>query len=375
MSHNIAKIEGADAMFCVGDRKAAWHELGQRTGAVVTWAEALKLAKLDWQVQLIDMYSRNPVTTHVEKMDGYKGVWRVSQGEQKQLGIVGDGFVPIQNEPMFAFVDALLQAHDGAHYETAGALGNGETVWCLARIPGADWKIGDTKDQHKTYLLCGNGHAGNMSYFYKLVDERVVCENTLAMALGESGQVGRIRHTKSAHDRLEMARKVMPAIVMSAQALGKKMNALAQRRMTKDSMVAVLNRLFPENKETENQGRRSATLTRVLELFEHNNGGAIPEIAGTAYNLLNAVTEYTDHFRSARVTATKQAQGQTTAQVRAEGALFGTGEALKTQALAVITEETEGAPVHNRYVTGSGPVPQVPQMSDADFLRSLGIKS
>jgi hypothetical protein len=50
MAHNIAKVDGQDAMWCVGDRQAAWHHLGQRTPDAQTWQEAMKLAKLDWPV-------------------------------------------------------------------------------------------------------------------------------------------------------------------------------------------------------------------------------------------------------------------------------------------------------------------------------------
>jgi phage/plasmid-like protein (TIGR03299 family) len=373
MAHNIARIDGQDAMFCVGNREAAWHHLGQRTGTVVTWAEAMKLAKLDWQVMLKDSYSRNPITQVVTKDEGSCAVWRYSDTEQRQIGNVGPDFQLIQNEQQFQFVDALLQAANGAHYETAGALGNGETVWCLARIPGADWTITGTKDQHKTYLLVANGHVGNMAYVYKLVDERVVCENTFHVAMGENGAVGRIRHTKSAAARLDQARVVMPSLVVNAQALGEKMNALAQRRVTKASMVAILDKLFPENKDTENQGRRLSTLTKVLELFDHNDDNAIPEIRGTAYSLLNAITEFTDHFRSARITEGKKAQGQTVVQARAEGALFGTGATLKSSALAVIDECTKDAPVQTLgHVLGKTPEAG---FNDKDFLQQLGIKS
>lgn len=376
MAHNIAKIDGQDAMFCVGDRKAAWHELGQRTDGAATWQDAMRLAKLDWPVELVDMYARNPITTAVTKIEGYKGVWRAGAQEQRQLGVVGDDYHVIQNAQAFDFVDSLLQAHDGAHYESAGALGLGETIWVLARVPGADIRIEGTDDVSKGYLLVATGHAGNMSYLYKLVSTRVVCQNTLSSALGEAGAMGRIRHTKSAADRLAMAKKVMPAVVMNAQALGKKLNALATRRMTKESMIAVLNKLFPENKETENQGRRNTVLLKVLELFEHNDGDKIPEVRGTAYNLLNAVTEYTDHFRTARVSNANKAAGVTVDMQRATAAMFGTGDALKSQALAVIEEETKDCPVRTVGTPGTwtSHTAQAPQ-GDTDFLKSLGIKS
>lgn len=105
MAHNIAKINGKDAMFCVGDRAAAWHHLGQRTPDAATWQEAMEMACLNWPVVLKDLYCRD-TNNEVKQAEGYKAVWR-GNGSPALLGIVGDGFQPIQNAQAFDFVDAL----------------------------------------------------------------------------------------------------------------------------------------------------------------------------------------------------------------------------------------------------------------------------
>jgi len=366
MSHNIAKIDGQDAMFCVGDRESAWHHLGQRTPNAATWQEAMELAKLNWPVVLKDLYSRD-TNNAVQQIKGYKSVWR-GNGSPAVLGIVGDGFQPIQNAQAFDFVDSLLQAQDGAHYESAGALGQGETLWVLARVPGADIRINGTNDNSQSYLLVATGHAGNMSYLAKLTSVRVVCQNTLNMSLSHSGSVFKVKHTKSAEARLTSAKSAMAGIITDSRILGDKLNTLATRRMTKDSMLSVINRLFPENKETDNQGRRNSIVLKVLELFESNDKDAIPQIRGTAYNMLNAITEYADHFRTARITEGKQ--GLTVDQARAEAAIFGTGDKLKSEALVAVLEETQGNPLRATDVY----VPPL-AVSDSTFLKSLGIKS
>ena len=343
MAHNIATIDGANAMFCIGDRKAAWHELGQRTDGAATWEEAMRLAHLDWPIVEREMYVRTPGNEkNVVKVEGYKAVWR-GNGSPAQLGVVGEDYHVIQNAQAFDFVDALLQAQDGAHYESAGALGLGEKIWVMARVPGADIRIAGTDDISRTYLLVATGHTANMSYVAKLCSERVVCENTLNVALGQEGAICRIRHTSNAGARLDAAKRIAPSIVVDAKALETKLNLLAARRMTKDTMLAVLNRLWPENKETDRQGRRDTVLTKVLELFERNDGNAIPSVRGTAYNMLNAVTEYTDHFRPVRMTSA--VQGMTESAVRAQNAVFGAGESLKATALSVLLEETKANPL------------------------------
>lgn len=60
MAHDIMRRNGKDAMFCVGDRDSAWHKLGQRTNEAVTWAEAVQLADLNWEVVKKELYARNP---------------------------------------------------------------------------------------------------------------------------------------------------------------------------------------------------------------------------------------------------------------------------------------------------------------------------
>lgn len=370
MPDNIAKIDGQDAMFCVGNQESAWHHLGQRTPDAATWQQAMELAKLNWPVVLKDIYCRNPFN-FVVKVDQYKAVWR-GNGTPACLGVVGKDFQPIQNQQAFDFVDALLTGSDGAHYESAGALGLGETIWVLARVPGADIRITGTDDVSQSYLLVATGHAGNMSYMAKLTSVRVVCQNTLTQALSHAGSVFKVKHTKTADSRLKDAKSAMQGVIADSKVLGEKLNALATRRMTKDSMLAVINRLFPENKETENQGRRTAIVTKVLELFESNDSDAIPQIRGTAYNMLNAVTEYTDHYRTARITEGKQ--GMTVQQARAQAAVFGTGDRLKQDALVAVLEETEHCPVLGGTSYYDTHAPVMPSIDDSDFLKSLGIK-
>lgn len=246
----------------------------------------------------------------------------------------------------------------------------------LARVPGADIRINGTDDLSQSYLLVSTGHAGNLSYTARLTTVRVVCQNTLSIALSHAGSVFKVKHTKSADSRLKDAKTAMASIVEDSKTLGEKLNTLATRKMTKESMLSVINRLFPENKQTENQGRRNTIVTKVLELFEANDGNAIPEIRGSAYNMLNAVTEYADHFRTARITDSRQGVSLETA--RAENAIFGTADRLKGEALVTVLEETQGNPVHAYRSVSLGDVlteTEKKLSDDGDFLRSLGIRS
>lgn len=338
MSHNLMTRNGKTAMFCVGNRDAAWHKLGQRTPDAVTWAEAIKLADLDWTVVKKQLYFRNALGS-VTEAQGHMATTRSDDGAF--LGIVGDGYQLIQNAEAFTFCDDLLAQADGAKYESAGALGNGEQIWVMARIPEADFII-DGGDEHKAYLLVATSHDGSMSYTAKLVDTRVVCQNTLTVALGERGSAFRVKHTASAKQRMDNALQQLSEVKSTAISLKNKMLRLAETKLTRESTKAILDRLFPPPADPKaNNTRRENTVTEVLNLYAHNDANAYPSVKGTAYNLLNAVTEFTDHVRTARGNGSEPEKMQV---ARSESALFGSGSALKTQALEIIIEETAKIP-------------------------------
>lgn len=363
MSHNIYNDGTKDCMFVVGKREDAWHMLGQRCENAVSWEQAVELAGLNWKVVKQRNYARNPKGAVVET-DSYT-IFRDS--DNAQLGYVGPDFTIKQNADCFRFVDTLLEANGGSHYDSAGALGNGAKIWCSVRVPKADIAIGD--DRHESYLMFATAHDGSMAHTVKLTTVRVVCQNTLSSALSGAGEMFRVKHTKSADVRLGKAKDLMQGVRMDAQHLEEKLKQLASRKMTRETMVQVLNRLFPAPKEENaNTTRRENVLTEVLGLYASNDKGAFPEIQGSAYNLLNAVTEYTDHFRSARITDGRK--GMSVEQARAENAVSGTGDRLKTNALAVIDEVTEQA--LSTHVPFDSPI--VSPMDDAQFLKALGIR-
>ena len=366
MAHNIYNDGTKDCMFVVGAREDAWHLLGQRCDKAATWEQAVELSGLNWKVYKQRNYARQPASGKVVETDSYT-VFRDS--DNAQLGTVGPEYTVKQNRECFQFVDTLMEANGGAHYDSAGALGNGSRIWCAVRVPKADIAVTPT-DKHESYLVFTTAHDGSMAHTAKLTTVRVVCQNTLNSALSSEGAMFRVKHTAQADVRLDRAKQLMTGITVDAQALETKLQQLARRKMTRESMVTILNRLFPAPKEQDaNTTRRENVLTEVLNLYSSNDNGAVPEIAGSAYNLLNAVTEYTDHYRSARITDSRQGMSQP--QARAENAVSGTGDRLKNSALAVIDEVT-GSDEGRLMSHIDSPI--LSPMDDAQFLKALGIR-
>ena len=158
-----------ESMFYV--RETPWHGLGTRVMEAPASKDALRLAGLDWKVL------QEPVYTQSEELiKGYKA--NVRDSDRKVLGVVTARYKVIQNEEAFSFTDALLG--EGVRYETAGSLQGGRKVWLLARLPHEYIISGE---QISPYLVFSNTHDGSGAIKVALTPIRVVCNNTLNLAL------------------------------------------------------------------------------------------------------------------------------------------------------------------------------------------------
>lgn len=321
MAHEIANIIGKDAVWTA--RKPAWHGLGITTAGAKAWKEAMEIASINFTV------SKKQLEFAGKPVDAW-GIFNDLTG--KFYGAVGSQYTPIQNHEMGTLMDALVEVQDGVHYETAGALGSGERVWALLSIPFS-FRIDGTDDEHKTYLLGSNRHDGKEVNRYKLTSVRVVCANTMAMALrGTTENELRIRHTPNFQARLDEARKVLIGVHSEVKTLQDKLNFLNKKQMKPSNWRDVLGKMFPKMFPDET-GKFSVTAANqardVVSLFERNDGtGGFSKERGTALNAYNAITEYVDHFRG-----TNQIEQVIVETKRAETAIFGNGDTLKNNAL------------------------------------------
>ncbi len=321
MAHNINTFIG---------RQAGWHKLGTVTGNYLTWKQILEHGGLDFAV----------IKNQLEYMGVAIDAWGTFRSDNGVfLGTVGEDYTPINHAQGFELIDALVGSVDGAHYETAGVLGKGETVWGLADL-NQRIKIGGSDDMN-VFLLFSTSHDGTRSYNFRIVMERVVCQNTLDIALGEKTKASfTVRHTSGAQKKIADCHAVLANMGNDIKRVEDKLNFLAQRKLTREAMVTIMDRLFPKRVKADgdtpvNSTRRDNIIGDILKVYELNDGNAFPEQRGTAYNLLNAITNYTDHERST----------QNGDLGRAESAMFGSGNRLKTQALEVIYQTADGMPM------------------------------
>lgn len=308
--HDLNFTNGRASMMYVRD--PAWHNLGQKLDHPATAEEAILAAQLDYQVvkkplQAV-IHKRNHVDIH-----GHFATVRTDTAEV--LGVVGSRYEPVQNRDAFAFFDSLVGTNE-AIYETAGALGKGERIWILAKLPGYIKVKG--KDIVNKYLLLTNSHDGSAPIRAKLTPIRVVCYNTLSMALSGGEEEVRIRHTANAVERLEQAHKLLGLTNQLYEQLDFIFNRMALKKITDKQLLDYVKKLVPDT-EAENQTRTENIRQKILELHETGAGASMAR--GSLWGAYNAITEYTDHVLNTN-----------NPDKRLNGIWFGGGDRLKVKA-------------------------------------------
>ncbi len=299
MAHNIATIDGKAAMFFHG--KTPWHGLGTKLDGPATSAEAIKAAKLDWRVVKVPLLveaGRHSYATVQDKFAMVRSDTPV-QSPVNVLGVVGKDYTPLQNRDAFGWFDSIV-GEDEAVYHTAGALGDGERVWILAKLPGEIQVT--SEDVADKFLLLSNSHDGKSSVQVKFTPIRVVCQNTLTMALNQ-GRSLKIAHTASLEQRMNLAKWNLGIINTRFTEIADAFKAMAKVEMAKDRLARYLGQVFPEPEDKENK----RSLARVLkarswseERFAAGRGNNLAGVSGTLWAAYNGVAEYVDYKLSGR---------------------------------------------------------------------------
>lgn len=286
MSHEV------ETMFYT-KREAPWHGLGVAVEDCLSSEEALFKAVLNWQVNKNPIYDQNG-----NKINGYAANTRDS--DNSILGIVSDRYKIVQNTDAFAFTDALLDFN--AKYETAGSLRGGRTIWLLAKLP--DYKI--LGDDVTNYLVFCNTHDGTGAVKVACVPTRVVCMNTLNLALNSAKRMWSAKHTGSITTKLNEARHTLELAYDYMDGLSETADVLANSKISTDEIMKILAEIFPLDEDASD--RQKNTVAKVKDEIMYCY--VQPDIArflGTKYGFINAVADWCDHAEPQRNTADYQA--------------------------------------------------------------------
>lgn len=305
MSHDI---DGEKAF--VSARKPAWHGLGTVLDHTFTAEEALKAANLDWDVMTVPLQTVIDGTSY--NVDGYVATARINPftGKFQVFAPVGEAYQPVFNRDAFQFMDEVVGNVGGAHYETAGALRNGAQTFLTVSAESTDLVL-DPKgraDKINTYLLCVNSHDGTLAFGCMVTPVRVVCANTLGMALGSHAKnlaahsdIARGRwftkHTKDVLKRAEVAAKTLNLYFAYVKEFGEIATHMIEAEITVDAVRAVTTDLMVADSQ-DSKPRELEAVETVMGLYEF--GRTCENVRGTVWGGLQAVTEYADWITPVR---------------------------------------------------------------------------
>jgi phage/plasmid-like protein (TIGR03299 family) len=316
MSHEIANTNGRPAMAFFG--ATPWHGLGTRLDQPATAEEALAASGLNYEVELEPIYTRDGTLISRRKAV-------VRNDCRDVLGVVGNSYVPVQNRDGFEFLDSVV-SEGKLEYHTAGALGKGERVWMLAKLPGNIRVLG-SEDITEKYLLLSNAHDGSAALRVFFTPIRVVCANTLSMAHRRGvGKGISILHKGDLTAKVHEAQKVLGLATCFYHDVQVKADHLAGFKPTTQQIDNYFRSLIPDPK-VGNTSRAENMRRQLWQLFEEGRGQKIPEIQFSAWAAFNALTEFVDHHRPTRGQSEAERAGN-----RLQSQWFGSGATLKSQA-------------------------------------------
>ena len=295
-----------------GNGVTPWHGIGEVIKGTLSSEEAIKVAGLDWDVipkPIYDEFGR--------EIPGFKVNQRSS--DQKNLGIVTNRYKIVQNREAFAFTDALLG--EGVQYESAGSLASGKRVWMLARLENTTI----AEENIDPYLVFTNSHDGTGAVRVAITPVRVVCQNTLNLALQKASRHWSCAHKGDIQSKLEEARYTLESADRYMKALEEEFGELKMKKLSDSQVDQMTDKLLEiefadlfkkavktgkvvDFKEALRQQKYEDKLKRkkndILTIYHDK-----PDLRGTeksAFRFVNAVSDYSTHTTDHKNTANYQ---------------------------------------------------------------------
>jgi len=312
MAHNLNFNKNLNRHAMVSLREKPWHGLGKVVNEAMTSHDAIKLAGLDYEVKLGKLYStiydelpRITQPSDVINVPNYFATYR--KDTKDYFGVVGSRYEIVQNREAFSFFDEIVGKKE-AMFETAGALGKGETIFITTKLPHYI-KVGG-KDIIEKYLLFTSTHDGSGSIKAMLTPIRVVCNNTLNQALRNNTNRITLKHTINVHDRLREGAKLMGLVNVHSENFQHCLNYLSTCEITVEQVNKFVNELYLSYTELELLNRANGRIEIVDEISSRkkniindvlvsiDDGIGQNIFRGSAYWLYNGITTYYSNKKS-----------------------------------------------------------------------------
>lgn len=332
------ELEANDQMFSV--KEIPWHGLGTILKKTPNIKEAIVASGLSWNVSVKKMIVPMMINDEFKSVSVPNNYAVVRDDDHTVIGVVGNRYEPYQNSEMWGFIEEF-QNQSGIKLETAGSLRAGKTTWVLAKNGTNEYV---SKDPVEEFFLFRNSFDGSSPISVMFTNVRVVCNNTLSMAIKGAKNIFNVRHTANASERIKDVQDALGLRTRYQTAVNAAMETLVKFPMSPiETQNFIETVIFPEPKTIkkgkkygeftiiEDGGTQRAQTTRInnvdtiLNLVEDGKGADIVGVKGTAYGLYNALTEWADHKKTVKVMP-----GRIEDEVRFENAFYGTGAKFKS---------------------------------------------
>ena len=272
-------------------RTAPWHGLGTRVESAVNSEEALQVSGLDWKV-----IQRQIMTDTYAPIPGYKA--NIRDTDEKVLGVVTDRYRVVQNEEAFAFTDALLG--EGVKYETAGSLQEGRKIWLLAKLPD---KYIIEGEQIEPFLVFSSSHDGSGAIKAAMTPVRVVCQNTLNIALSSAKRAWSTVHVGDLSKKMDEAHNTLLLAEKYMGRLGTEFSRLSKIKVSDAKVMEYINLLLPMDEAPTDIHRKNITRIREDLKIRYFDAPDLKHVGKNGYRFLCAVSDFATHAEPLRATA------------------------------------------------------------------------
>lgn len=270
-----------ETMFSV--REKPWHGIGTIVQDAPSSKDAIQLAGLDWLISQKDVFTESGV-----QIPGYKA--NIRSTDQSVLGVVSDRYQIVQNEDAFAFTDGLLG--EGVTYETAGSLQGGRRTFILARLPERFIIAGD---EIMPYFVIMNSHDGSCSIKAAMTPVRVVCQNTLNLALKTAKRTWTARHTSNIMDRIDDAKTTLQFAEKYMSELGKGVDSLVHKKLTDRKVMEFLSEFFPVTEDMSAAQKKNNLILLNDMKARYFDAPDLQDTGRNGYRFINAVADFATH--------------------------------------------------------------------------------
>ncbi|HEY2673707.1 MAG TPA: DUF932 domain-containing protein [Rugosimonospora sp.] len=301
MAHELEQLANGVTAFASA-RLSAWHQLGTVTEQCMTADELMTKAWLGgWKVRKIPLEGVETTDNAVTRIPCPDQVMTVRTnivtGDTEYLGIVGEDYGVVQNEQCAEVLDRLVD-EAGAHFETAGSMRSGKSVFVTMKLP-TTMKIAGVDDLD-LYLAATTSHDGTASLRVDATPVRIVCANTQRAALAKTKGTYVFRHTSNVNSQIAQAREAMGLMWKYMDAFEAAAERMINETLTMGEFDTIVEQLWPladdaTDRTRDNHRQRRATLRYLIR-----DADTQAAVKGTHWAGYQAITEYLDHIAPAK---------------------------------------------------------------------------